>query len=149
MIKIRSTLVGITVFILCGSISAEEIGQVTKIDVPDKEVSLYSQGTGWDISKKLPVEKIKMPLPIKEKSAMRYKVLIEDQEAWLDRNDVMADLVLTVPGDCEPPRKTAAASAATRGLGEPCKSEPPKAAAGNSKNSTPSPTKPNKGAKKK
>lgn len=143
-------MVGLAVFILCGSIFAEEIGQVTKIDVPDKEVILYSQGTGWDISKKLSVEKIKTPLPIKEKSSMRYKVLIDDQEAWLDRNDVMADLVLTVPGDCEPPRKTAAASAATRGLGEPCKSEPPKAAAAEkSKNLTPSTTKANKGTKKK
>jgi hypothetical protein len=149
MIKVRRILIGIVVLVSCGSVYAEDIGQITKIDVPDKEVSLYLQGTGWDVSKKVAVEKVKTPLAIKEKSAMRYKVLIDDQEAWLDRNDVMADLALTVPGDCEPPRKTAAASAATRGLGEPCKSAPPRAAAGNSKNSTPSPTKTNKGTKKK
>jgi hypothetical protein len=149
MIKIRRTLIGITVFISCGLVYAEDIGQVTKVDVSDKEVSLYSQGTGWDVSKKFPVEKIKTPLAIKEKSSMRYKVLIEDQEVWLDRNDVVADVSLTVPGDCEPPRTTAVASAATRGLGEPCKSEPPKAVAEKSKNPTPSTTKANKRTKKK
>jgi hypothetical protein len=149
MIKVRRILIGIAVLVSCSSAYAEDIGQITKVDVSDKEVSLYSQGTGWDISKKVPVEKVKTPLAIKEKSAMRYKVLIDDQQVWLDRNDVVADVSLTVPGDCEPPRTTATASAATRGLGEPCKSEPPKTAAEKNKNPTQSSTKTNKGTKRK
>lgn len=102
------------------------MGSVTKIDIPDKELTIYSQGTGWDVSSKIPVDKITPPLPILDKTTVRYKVSLNGQDVWLDKVDVIADAPVTVSGECEPPRLTGKSSAATRGLGEPCTSPPPK-----------------------
>lgn len=102
------------------------MGAVTKVDITEKELTLYSQGTGWDVSGKIQVEKILPPLPILEKTTMRYRVNVNGQDAWLDKVDVIADTPVTISGECEPPRLTGKSSAATRGLGEPCNSPPPK-----------------------
>lgn len=118
---------------------SEDLGKVTKIEIPEKEVTTYTDGKGWVTGTKIPVEKIPVPLTIISKTGMRYKVAVDGQEVWLDRNDVVADVPVMMPADCEPRRLTSSSSATTRGLGEPCKSEPPKSSLVTAPATTPPP----------